>query len=65
MTSRIRVGGVRSEAVVGGFIEEVIPIDENAFFEGFCPNCLMPLGGSHNNWCPSCHVFWNAIKVER
>jgi len=27
--------------------------------EGFCPDCLVPLGGTPCTWCPECTVSWH------
>lgn len=43
-------------------IETVFGLDEAAFFEGFCPNCRVPLGGNPRNWCPQCRTHWNVIR---
>ena len=43
-------------------IKAVAPADPAAFFEGFCPNCHVPLAGDCRNWCPECRAFWNAAS---
>lgn len=42
----------------------VIPVDPAVFFEGFCPNCRVPLDGRPRTWCPRCRAFWNAVPQE-
>lgn len=42
--------------------ELVMAVDQDAFFEGFCPNCPgQPLQGDARNWCPQCSTYWSAI----
>lgn len=41
--------------------EAVAPVDELAFWEGFCPVCLVPLRGSCLNWCPRCRAYWGRV----
>lgn len=55
-------GSVSVPSYDWGLVETmpVIPADPAAFFEGFCPNCHVPLGGDVRNWCPQCKAYWNA-----
>ena len=33
--------------------------------EGFCPDCLVPLGGVPMIWCPECKTFWPTFMRSR
>lgn len=58
----VRVSGSRTTWTGTSLFGEtmlILPADPAAFFEGFCPNCRVPLAGSVLNWCPQCKTYWN------
>jgi hypothetical protein len=59
--------GTRTVTRPGGWLlaESVQMFDQDqanaAFYEGFCPACLVPLAGDVRNWCPQCRASWNLM----
>jgi hypothetical protein len=43
---------------------EILPSDPAVFWEGFCPNCHVPLAGDARNFCPDCLAYWNHTEEK-
>lgn len=58
---RVEYGASGLPEFASSLVLDVALADELAFWEGFCPNCLVPLAGSCLNWCPRCHAYWGRL----
>lgn len=65
MTTPGEVHGIALDEVDAELVIREVTVPPNALAavaEGFCPACLVPLGGNPRSWCPACKTYWNILR---